>query len=88
LRGGLVFFETVQLSHGMPTNSPDERLIALEMSVSHLQHELQQMHEVMLAQQQDISVLRRDLQRAHGKIDRLQEPSEPGDALDERPPHY
>jgi len=88
LRGGLVFSETVQLSHGMPTNSPDERLIALEMSVSHLQHELQQMHEVMLAQQQDISVLRRDLQRAHGKIDRLQEPSEPGDALDERPPHY
>ena len=72
----------------MPTNSPDERLFALEMSVSHLQHELQQMHEVMLAQQQDISVLRRDLQRAHGKIDRLQEPSEPGDALDERPPHY
>ena len=62
--------------------------MALEMSVSHLQHELQQMHEVMLAQQEDISALRRDLQRALGKIDRIQEPSEPGDALDERPPHY
>ena len=72
----------------MSTNSPDERLMALEMSVSHLQHEVQQMHEVMLAQQEEIAALRRDLQRAHGKIDRLQEPSEPGDALDERPPHY
>ncbi|MBT4865097.1 MAG: SlyX family protein [Planctomycetaceae bacterium] len=72
----------------MPTNSPDERLIALEMSVSHLQHEVEQMHEVMLAQQEEISALRRDLQRVNGKIDHLQEPSEPGDALDERPPHY
>ncbi len=62
--------------------------MAIEMSVSHLQHEVQQMHEVMLAQQDEISALRRDLQRAHGKIDRLQEPSESGDALDERPPHY
>ena len=72
----------------MSTDSPDERLMAIEMSVSHLQHEVQQMHEVMLAQQDEISALRRDLQHAHGKIDRLQEPSESGDALDERPPHY
>jgi uncharacterized coiled-coil protein SlyX len=85
LRGGLVLGE---IERDMTAESTNERMVSQETAVAHLQHTVDQMHEVILALQDDIAALRRDLQRAHVRIDEMSEADEGGDVLDERPPHY
>lgn len=66
----------------------EERLINLEMAIAHLQHELEQMHTVLLAVQTDLGATQEQVSKLARKIVVLQEVEEARDPLDERPPHY
>ena len=72
----------------MPSDRQNARQVQLESLLAHLQHESEQMHEVILAQQVEIDSLRRDLKRLEARLDRTAEEPEQHDSIDERPPHY
>jgi uncharacterized coiled-coil protein SlyX len=67
--------------------SPDE-LIVIQETLMHQQKDLQQMHEVLLSQQNEIEELRKEIAQLRGDVqtqvgeDRLPSPE------DEKPPHY
>lgn len=65
----------------------EDRLIAVESALAHLQHDLEQLHSVVLAQQTEIEKLRTELAGLGGRISRFEEDDLP-DAREERPPHY
>ena len=72
----------------MSSDRLNDRLVHLESLLAHLQHESEQMHEVILAQQKEIDSLRRDVKRLEARFDRTAEEPERHDPIDERPPHY
>lgn len=63
-------------------------MIALEELVTHMQHELSQMHEVLLAQRDEIAELRRAVARLSGEFEQLVEGAPFPSPLEDRPPHY
>ncbi|MFQ5732408.1 MAG: SlyX family protein [Planctomycetaceae bacterium] len=65
-----------------------ERLIRLENAVAHLQHDLEQMHAVLLAQTAENDALHKQVQRLQGQIERIEQGPELRDPESERPPHY
>ena len=65
-----------------------ERIIELEMAVAHLEHELGQMHSVLLAVQADLKSSREQISKLERRVILASEPQEERDPLDERPPHY
>ena len=66
----------------------DARLVAVETLLSHVQHELAQLHEALLAQQEELRTLRASAVKLNGRVDRLEEDPETGDPRDDEPPHY
>lgn len=66
----------------------NERLISLEMTVAHLEHDLQQMHSVLLAMQAELRGSRDHIQKLEQRIIAATETPENRSPLDERPPHY
>jgi hypothetical protein len=68
----------------MATGAPlDDRLIRLESTVMHLEHELSQLRDALRVQHEEIVTLQRALRRARADFDeadlrRPQEPSAPG----------
>jgi uncharacterized coiled-coil protein SlyX len=73
----------------MPT--PEElsaRVQSLEMLAMHLQHDVEQMNEVILAQQAEIRGLRTLLERFQGQLENALRDPEVRDIEEERPPHY
>ena len=64
------------------------RLTAVEESLMHLQHELSQMHAVLLSQSEELRALRDRAAKLGGRIDRLEEAPEDRDPAAEKPPHY
>jgi SlyX protein len=71
-----------------PTNQElMQQLIAAQETIMHLQHDLHEMHEVVLALQEEIQTLT----RRQNNLERRMEVGN-GEALppvlDERPPHY
>ena len=67
--------------------SPEERLVEVEMSLVHLQHDFDRLNSVVLEQQTTIEALRRELHRLEARLARFESDELPGPA-DERPPHY
>ena len=67
---------------------PDERIVELEMTVTHLEHELGQMHSVLLAVQEELKSVREHIGKLERRIVVSSEPQEERDPMDERPPHY
>lgn len=65
-----------------------EQIIRLEMTVGHLEHELQQMHSVLLAVQADMQAVRDQISKLERRITSSSEPAEERSPVDERPPHY
>ena len=65
----------------------EDRLIRTESALAHLQHDFEQLHAVVLAQQTEIEKLRRELELLRGRVSRFEE-EDPPDAREERPPHY
>ena len=66
----------------------EARLTAVETLLTHLQHELSQMHGVLLAQTEELQALRDRASKLDGRIDKLEEDPENRDPRAEKPPHY
>ncbi|MEM7812487.1 MAG: SlyX family protein [Planctomycetota bacterium] len=65
-----------------------ERLEDVESLVTHLQRDVEQMHEVLVAQQAELAALRRKLEKAEARVDSLEADPEDRDPVAEKPPHY
>lgn len=72
----------------MTDSTTDTRLIQLETSVAHLQHDLEQMHQALVSLHAELKGSRDQLARFERKLHQLGEPAESRDPTDERPPHY
>lgn len=64
------------------------QLIDVQELVTHLQHELQQIHEVVLSQQSELTALRREISKLKGQFDGLAEGVPFPTPEEDRPPHY
>ncbi len=64
------------------------QLIDVQELVTHLQHELQQIHEVVLAQQSELTSLRREISKVKGQFEGLAEATQFPSPEEDRPPHY
>lgn len=60
----------------------------LEMTVAHLEHELEQMHSVLLAVQADATKMGGMIAKLERRIVQAGEPPESRSPDEERPPHY
>lgn len=65
-----------------------DRVIELELLVTHLQHDLDALNSVILDQQKQLEALHRLISRLDARVTRLGEDDEPRDPAAERPPHY
>lgn len=71
------------------SDSLDDRMTKLEMSLAHAQRLFDQLNEVVTAQSLENQRIGQRLSRLQDQITRLKEkPQESGDPLDEKPPHY
>ncbi|MGE5192044.1 MAG: SlyX family protein [Deltaproteobacteria bacterium] len=71
-----------------PSQTQDERLVAVELLVTHLERDLGTLNSVLLEQQKEIESLKRLIGRLDDRVTSLTEPEEPRDLREERPPHY
>lgn len=65
-----------------------QQCLTMQETVMHLQHDQQQMHEVLLAQQEEIGRLNAMLAQVNGNMERLLAGEEMPTAEDDKPPHY
>ena len=73
----------------MPPKSIDERLTNLEELVTHLEHTLQELHTVILDQQQRIESFDQRMARLAAELDvAIDEAGHPRTLEDDKPPHY
>lgn len=70
------------------SQTSEERIIALELMVMHLERDHSALNASLLEQQKEIEALRRTIARLDDRIARLGEDEEPRDPGEERPPHY
>jgi len=70
------------------SSDQEERLIALESAVMHLQHEFELVNTIVLEQQKQLGSITQLLRRMDAQLDNLSSPSEKFDPKAERPPHY
>jgi len=69
-------------------NDVTKKIIDLEFAVAHLEHELEQMHSVLLAVQAELKSSREQVSRLERRFELAAETSEERSPVDERPPHY
>jgi SlyX protein len=73
----------------MPDVRPDDqRLIDLELIVTHLQRDLDQFNTVLIEQQKQIDLLKRSLVRLNEQIEDLRPQDDERSPQSEKPPHY
>lgn len=65
-----------------------QQFLTMQESMMHLQHDQQQMHEVLLAQQEEIGRLNANLAKVNGDMERLLSAEETPTLEDDKPPHY
>jgi SlyX protein len=65
-----------------------DRIVELELLVTHLQRDLDTLNEVLLGQQKQLDTLGKLLARLDDRVARLGDDDEPRDPVEERPPHY
>ena len=58
------------------------------MAVAHLEHELEQMHSVLLAVQAELKASREQVSKLERRMTLAIDSQEERDPIDERPPHY
>lgn len=72
----------------MSTSKPvEERVVELELLVTHLERDLGALNSVLSAQQREIDSLKRLISRLDDRVTRLND-DDARDAVDEKPPHY
>jgi uncharacterized coiled-coil protein SlyX len=72
----------------MPPENMTDRLVALESSLAHLQHDFEQVHHVALELQRELRQLTLRLQRLEQRFEQMGEEPEMRSPESERPPHY
>lgn len=70
------------------SDAVNDRLTALELSVAHLQHDFDQLHQTLLAVQEDLRLMTSGIRRLADRVDRIGDETEPRSPEEERPPHY
>jgi len=70
------------------TPSLSDRVVELELLVTHLARDLSELNGVVIEQQKRIEELNGLLLRLDEQVTRLGDDDEPRDLLSERPPHY
>ena len=66
----------------------EERLIALETALAHVQREVEQLNSVLLEQQREVDAVRRAIELLKSQSVEQTESAEKSNPLEERPPHY
>ena len=72
----------------MSVPDPLDRMIRLEMNVAHLEHELEQMHSVLLAVQSELKTTRDQISKLERRLVLVTDVDEQREPMNERPPHY
>lgn len=67
---------------------PEQRIEKLESAVAHLQHDFEQLNQVLLALQGDLRIIGQRLTRFDHRLSQLSDLPEERSPEDERPPHY
>jgi SlyX protein len=75
-------------SAAMSPEEADARLVAIETAVAHLQHDVEQLHGVVLSVQTELRAVQRILDKLTARVDRLGEEPEVRTPESEQPPHY
>lgn len=65
-----------------------EKVVSLETTLMHLQHEFEQLNSVVLQQQREIDAIKLKMQGLSDKVVELELPAEQSDMTGEKPPHY
>ena len=65
-----------------------QRVVELESLLTHMQHDLESLNQVILDQQSEIGSLKEQIARLEDRLGQFTEPSETRDPHEERPPHY
>ena len=79
----------MSLDAAKPTNTDAEnRLMYVESLLTHVQHDLEQLSQVVWRQQAEIDALTKELNRLDTRVVTLADGPETRDPLDEKPPHY
>ncbi|MGZ0169124.1 MAG: SlyX family protein [Planctomycetales bacterium] len=65
-----------------------QQWLSMQETLMHLQHDQQQMHDVLLAQQEEIGRLNANLSKVNGDMERLLSAEESPTLEDDKPPHY
>ena len=72
----------------MPAPTTDDRVINVELLLTHLQHDFEQLSQVVFRQQAELDALRKELTLLDSRVVTLSEGTEDRDPQDEKPPHY
>lgn len=65
-----------------------DRVQSLEMMLMHMQHDVEQLNDVILSQQNEIRALRALVERFEGRLEQAIGDPEVRDIEAEKPPHY
>jgi SlyX protein len=77
------------LDAAKPTNTdPESRLMHVESLLTHMQHDLEQLSQVVWRQQAEIDALTKELNRLDTRVVTLADGPEMREPLEEKPPHY
>ncbi len=69
-------------------NDPEKRLTNLEMSIAHLQHDLEMLDRAVLDNTEKLDRVFAMLKRMNERLESPGEEEGPRKAEDEKPPHY
>lgn len=74
----------------MPAPAPttDDRVINVELLLTHLQHDFEQLSQVVFRQQAEIDALKTEVAKLNTRVVTLADNPEVRDPQDEKPPHY
>jgi len=65
-----------------------DKVVSLETTLMHLQHEFEQLNSVVLDQQRELDAMKLKMKGLNEKIVELELPPEQSGPADEVPPHY
>ena len=72
----------------MPAPTTDDRVVNVELLLTHLQHDFEQLSQVVFRQQAEIDALKTEVAKLSTRIVTLADNPEARDPQDEKPPHY
>ena len=72
----------------MPASTTDDRVVNLELLLMHVQHDFEQLSQVVFRQQAEIDALKTEVAKLTTRIVTLADNPEVRDPEDEKPPHY